>query len=150
MRGETSQVRLTWAGKREPALPNDARLHSAMPVVQQPAGIPGTFEEHIELMFDLMALAYQTDLTRVSTFMIGREQSTRTYPEIGVPEPHHPVSHHQQRPEYLEKLAKINVLHMQMFASFLQPEVVDADSLARRASQELIDRNSQGLTLDVP
>jgi hypothetical protein len=71
-------------------------------------------------MFDLMALAYQTDLTRVSTFMVGREQSTRTYPEIGVPEPHHPVSHHQQRPEYLEKLAKINVLHMQMFAAFLE------------------------------
>jgi uncharacterized protein DUF1552 len=90
------------------------------PVVQQPPGIPGTFEEHIKLMFDLMALAYQTDLTRVSTFMVGREQSTRTYPEIGVPEPHHPVSHHQQRPEYLEKLAKINVLHMQMFASFLE------------------------------
>jgi hypothetical protein len=71
-------------------------------------------------MFDLMALAYQTDLTRVCTFMIGREQSTRTYPEIGVPEPHHPISHHQQRPEYLEKLAKINVFHLKIFASFLE------------------------------
>jgi hypothetical protein len=90
------------------------------PVVQQPTGIPASFEEHITLMFDLMALAYQTDLTRVSTFMVGREQSTRTYPEIGVPEPHHPVSHHQQRPEYLDKLARINIFHMKMFASFLE------------------------------
>jgi Protein of unknown function (DUF1552) len=98
----------------------EEQSHRQLPVVEQPPGIPGTFEEHITLMFDLMALAYQTDLTRVSTFMIGREQSTRTYPEIGVPEPHHPVSHHQQRPEYLEKLARINVLHMQMFASFLE------------------------------
>jgi Protein of unknown function (DUF1552) len=91
-----------------------------LPLVQQPAGVPATFAEHITLMFDLMALAYQTDMTRVSTFMVGREQSTRTYPEIGVPEPHHPLSHHQQRPESLEKLAKVNVLHMQMFAAFLQ------------------------------
>jgi hypothetical protein len=91
-----------------------------LPLVEQPAGVPATFEEHARLMFDLMALAYQTDLTRVCTFMIGREQSTRTYPEIGVPEPHHPISHHQQRPEYLEKLAKINVFHLKIFAAFLE------------------------------
>src|SRR5262249_56044736 len=69
---------------------------------------------------DVGGLAEQTDLTRVCTFMIGREQTTRTYPEIGVPEPHHPISHHQQRPEYLEKLAKINVFHLKIFASFLE------------------------------
>jgi hypothetical protein len=91
-----------------------------LPLVEQPAGVPASFAEHARLMFDLMALAYQTDLTRVCTFMIGREQSTRTYPEIGVPEPHHPISHHQQRPEYLEKLAKINVFHLQIFAEFLE------------------------------
>jgi uncharacterized protein DUF1552 len=91
-----------------------------LPIVAQPAGVPAVFEEHARLMFDLMALAFQTDLTRVCTFMIGREQSTRTYPEIGVPEPHHPVSHHQQRPEYLEKLAKINVFHLKIFAAFLE------------------------------
>jgi hypothetical protein len=91
-----------------------------LPLVQQPAGVPATFEEHARLMFDLMALAFQTDLTRVCTFMIGREQSTRTYPEIGVPEPHHPISHHQQRPEYLEKLARINVFHLKLFAAFLE------------------------------
>jgi hypothetical protein len=90
-----------------------------LPIVAQPAGVPPVFEEHARLMFDLMALSFQTDLTRVCTFMIGREQSTRTYPEIGVPEPHHPVSHHQQRPEYLEKLAKINAFHLKIFAGFL-------------------------------
>jgi hypothetical protein len=98
----------------------EEQSHKELPVVPQPAGVPPTFEEHIKLMFDLMALAYQTDLTRVCTLMVGREQSTRTYPEIGVPEPHHPVSHHQQRPEYLEKLAKINIFHVQLFASLLE------------------------------
>jgi hypothetical protein len=98
----------------------EAQRGRELPVVEQPAGVPATFEEHARLMFDLMALAYQTDLTRVCTFMIGREQSTRTYPEIGVPEPHHPISHHQQRPEYLEKLAKINAFHLKLFAGFLE------------------------------
>ena len=92
----------------------------AIPVVERPVGIPDTFEEHAKLMFDLMALAYQSDLTRVCTFLIGREISVRTYPEIGVPEPHHPTSHHQNRPEQLEKLAKINTLHMKMFAHLLE------------------------------
>ena len=91
-----------------------------LPVVEQPAGIPSTFEAHAKLMFDLMALAYQTDLTRVSTFLMGRESSVRTYPEIGVPDGHHPVSHHQGLPDQLEKLAKINIFHLQMFAYFLE------------------------------
>jgi hypothetical protein len=91
-----------------------------LPRIEQPAGAPASFEEYGKLMFDLMAIAYQTDLTRVATFMIGREESSRTYPEIGVPEPHHPVSHHQNRPEPLEKLAKINALHITLFAHFLE------------------------------
>jgi hypothetical protein len=90
-----------------------------LPVVEQPLGIPATFEEYAVVMFDLMALAYQSDLTRVATFVMGREKSTRTYPEIGVPEPHHPVSHHQKRPDILEKLAKINTYHVKMLAHFL-------------------------------
>ena len=90
-----------------------------LPVVNQPGGVLATFEAHARLMYDLMALAYQTDMSRVCTYMIGREQSTRTYPEIGVPEPHHPISHHQQRPDYLEKLAKINLFHMKLFVEFL-------------------------------
>ena len=91
-----------------------------LPTIEQPAGAPASFEEYGKLMFDLMALAYQTDLTRVVTFMLGREESSRTYPEIGVPEPHHPVSHHQNRPEPLEKLARINTFHIKLFAHFLE------------------------------
>jgi hypothetical protein len=90
-----------------------------LPVVEQPAGIPGTFQDHAQLMFDLLALAYQTDMTRVSTFMLGREVSGRSYPEIGVPDSHHPVSHHQNDPEKLAKLAKINTFHATQFAHFL-------------------------------
>ena len=72
-----------------------------------PAGsIPSSFEEYAKLMFDLQVLAYQTDLTRVITFMIGKELSSRTYPEIGVPDPHHPLSHHQNDPQKLEKLSR--------------------------------------------
>ena len=66
-----------------------------VPVVDQPPGIPQDFADHAKLMFDMLALAYQTDLTRVSTFMIGREVSSRPYPEIGIPDSHHPLSHHE-------------------------------------------------------
>lgn len=90
-----------------------------LPDVDRPAGAPDAFEEYAELMFDLMALAYQTDLTRVSTFLIGREKSSRSFPEIGVPEPHHPVSHHQNRPDLLEKKARIDTFHVKLLAHFL-------------------------------
>ena len=91
-----------------------------LPVVDQPAGIPATFEEHTKLMYDLYALAYQCDLTRVITFMIAHEFSGRTYPEIGVPDAHHPISHHQNDPARLAKLVKINTYHITLFASFLE------------------------------
>ena len=91
-----------------------------LPVVDKPMGIPPTFEEHSKLLFDLLTLAYQTDLTRVATFMLVRELSLRTYPEIGVPDPHHPLSHHQDNPEKLAKQAKLNVFHMGLFAHFLE------------------------------
>jgi len=87
--------------------------------VEQPAGIPATFEEHARLMFDLLTLAYQTDMTRVSTFMLGKEVSVRAYPEIGVPDAHHSVSHHQNNPEQLAKLGKVNAFHVKQFAYFL-------------------------------
>lgn len=90
------------------------------PEIQQPGGVPESFGEYARLMFDLNALAYQTDLTRVSTFLMGREKSGRTYAEIGVPDPHHPISHHQNRPEMLEREAKINKFHMELFAHFLK------------------------------
>ena len=87
--------------------------------LDQPAGIPAAYEEHVKLMFDLQLLAYQTDLTRVITFMIARELSGRSYPQIGVPESHHPISHHHNDPAKLANLAKINVHHMSLFAYYV-------------------------------
>jgi hypothetical protein len=91
-----------------------------LPVIQQPAGVPSTFEEHSKLMFDMLTLAYQADLTRVSTFMMGHEVSSRAYPEIGVPDAHHPLSHHQGDKEKISKCIKVNLFHMQMFAYFVE------------------------------
>ncbi|HEV8316986.1 MAG TPA: DUF1552 domain-containing protein [Vicinamibacterales bacterium] len=91
-----------------------------LPIVAQPAGVPATYEEYAKLMFDLWALAWQCDLTRVGTFMFGREKSSRNYPEIGVPDAHHPLSHHQGRPEKLARLSKLNAFHMKLFAHFLE------------------------------
>ncbi len=91
-----------------------------LPVVQQPAGIPPTFEEHIRLMFDLQLLAYQTDLTRVVSFMVGREISGRTYNEIGIPDAHHPLSHHLDDPVKIGTMSKINTYHVVLFAEFVE------------------------------
>jgi hypothetical protein len=85
-----------------------------------PAGIPFSFEEHVALMYDLLALAYQANVTRVFTFMVAREVSNRTYPHIGVPDGHHAVSHHQNRPEKIEKNARIQTYHMTLFSRFLE------------------------------
>jgi hypothetical protein len=98
-----------------------------LPVVERPAGLPSSFEEHAKLMFDLLTLAFQTDMTRIGTFMLGREVSARAYPEIGVPDAHHPTSHHQNDPEKLAKLSKINVFHMQQFAYFVEKMRSTAD-----------------------
>src|SRR6185369_14058969 len=91
-----------------------------LPVVDQPIGIPADYAEHARLMMDMLALAYQTDLTRVGTFMLAKEVSGRSYPEIGVPDGHHACSHHQNDPAKLAKLAKINTYHLQQFAYFLE------------------------------
>ena len=91
-----------------------------LPVMERPVGIPASFDEYAALMFDLLVLALQSDLTRVFTFMMGQELSSRTYPQIGVPDPHHPLSHHQNDPEKLAKLAKINRYHVELLASFLE------------------------------
>ena len=87
-----------------------------LPVVDQPIGVPNDYAEHATLMMDLLALAYQTDLTRISTFMLAREVSGRAYPEIGVSDSHHPLSHHQDEPAKLERLHKINEYHFRQFA----------------------------------
>jgi hypothetical protein len=89
------------------------------PGMEEPAGIPAAYADHAKLLFDLQALAFQSDLTRVATMVMGREGSVRTYDEIGVPEPHHPLSHHRNAPEALAKLTKINTYHVELFAQFL-------------------------------
>ena len=91
-----------------------------VPDVARPAGIPESFDDHAHLLYDLQLLAYQSDITRVSTFMYGREQSPRPYPQIGVPEPHHPVTHHQNDPEKMAKCAKIQQYHLKLFADYLE------------------------------
>jgi hypothetical protein len=92
----------------------------SVPLVDHPAGVPATFEEHAKLMYDLYLLAYQCDLTRVVTFMIGKEFCGRTYPELGVHDSHHATSHHQNDPEKLARLVKINTYHTTLFANFLE------------------------------
>jgi hypothetical protein len=82
--------------------------------------LPALWRDHVRLMFDLQVLALQADVTRVITFQLARETSSRTYPEIGVPDAHHPTSHHRDKPEQLEKLAKINAYHMSLYAYFLE------------------------------
>jgi hypothetical protein len=91
-----------------------------LPEIDKPAGIPKGFDEHAKLMFDLLVLAYQTDLTRVGTFMLGREMSTMAYPEIGVPDPYHPLTHHQGDVEKIEKAAMVNIYHASLFSYFLE------------------------------
>jgi len=91
-----------------------------LPDLDRPSGVPASYADHAKLMFDLQLLAFQGDITRVVTFQLARETSNRTYPEIGVPEPHHPITHHGKNPEKLAKVAKINQFHVSLFAEFLQ------------------------------
>lgn len=97
----------------------EAQSNRELPEVEQPSGIPDSYEEHAKLMFDMQVLAYQTDLTRVITFMLGRELSGRTYAEIGVPDSHHPTSHHRDDPVLYEKVTKINEFHTSLLAYYL-------------------------------
>jgi len=96
------------------------QLDSYSELPEAPVGIPYAFEEHINLMYDLLALAYQTNVTRVFTFMVAREESNKTYPQIGVHDGHHATSHHQNKPEKIEKLVKIQSYHIGLFARFLE------------------------------
>jgi hypothetical protein len=93
---------------------------SFRPDMEKPAGIPVAFADYVKMMSDLQVLAFQADVTRVSTLVLGREASVRTYGEIGVPDPHHPLSHHRNLPENIEKLTKINTFHVSLFAGFLE------------------------------
>jgi len=89
-------------------------------VPPSPAGIPYSYEEHVKLMYDLLVLAYQANVTRVITFMVAREISNRTYPQVGVPDGHHAISHHQNRAEKMDKNVKIQTYHITMFSQFIE------------------------------
>src|SRR5204863_8727328 len=91
-----------------------------LPTMEQPQGAPAVFEDHLALMLDLQLLAFQSDLTRVISFMIAKEQSARPYPQVGVPEAHHPLSHHNDVPELVEHMSKINRYHVELFAKYLE------------------------------
>ena len=116
----------------EPQLYYPRRLHATpllpapegpvpyVPTVAQPQGVPPVFEDHLELMFDLQLLAFQSDLTRVISFMISKEQSARPYPQIGVPDAHHPLSHHGDSPELIERMSKINRYHTELLAKYVE------------------------------
>ena len=92
----------------------------ALPDLDRPVGVPAAYGDHAKLMFDLQVLAMQADITRVITFQLARETSTRTYVEAGVPEPHHPLTHHGNNPDKIAKVAKINGFHVSLFAAFLE------------------------------
>lgn len=109
-----------------------------VPLVDQPAGIPRDFAEHATLMFDLLALAYQTDLTRVSTFMIGREVSSRPYPELGIPDSHHPLSHHENDAGKLDDLGKVNRYHMEQFSHLVDKLKTTEDGDGSLLDQSLL------------
>jgi uncharacterized protein DUF1552 len=92
-----------------------------LPTLERPAGgFPASFEDYAKLMFDLQVLAYQTDLTRVITFMLAHERSGRSYREIGVPDAHHPLSHHRNDPVSIAKLVKVNTFHVKLFAYYIE------------------------------
>ena len=97
-----------------------AAADSHMPDLDRPVGVPASYGDHAKLMFDLQVLALQGDVTRVITFQLARETSTRTYPEIGVSDPHHPLTHHNNDAEKMARLAKINAFHVSLFAYFLE------------------------------
>ena len=99
----------------------EAQSDRELPLFERPAGsIPESFEEYARIMIDLQILAFESDMTRVITFMIGKELSSRTFPELGVPDQHHPLSHHQNKPESLEKLTRVQVFQAGLLAYYLE------------------------------
>ncbi len=95
-------------------------LTGLVPTIDKPSGVPVAFNDYVNLMFDLQIIAFQTDMTRVVTMMMGREGSLRTYGEIGVPDPHHPLTHHRGNADWIEKVKKVNTLHVELFAGFVE------------------------------
>lgn len=97
----------------------DSDRDESVPPIEKPAGIPFEYADYARLMLDLQVVAFQADLCRVSTIMFGREGSVRTYPEIGVSDPHHPLTHHRGHPDFIERVTKINCFHVELLAYFL-------------------------------
>ena len=111
---------MTAVRELEVRIEQSQKFSTQMPQFDRPAGIPEDYEQHIRLMYDLMALAFQTDTTRIGTFVVAHDGSNRPYPFLGVSEGHHDLSHHGNKEEKKEKIAKINEFHMRQFAYFLQ------------------------------
>ena len=112
----------------------EEQIDMDLPEVDQPAGVPPIYEDHMEIMQDLQVLALQTDLTRVITFMMSKEQSPRPYPQIGVPDAHHPLSHHNNNPVLVERMSKINAYHTSLFSKYL-----DKLSAVKEGDRSLLD-----------
>jgi hypothetical protein len=110
---------LTSVRELELRIENAAKFSSQLPDYSQPTGVPQGYQEHIRLMFELLALAFQTDSTRLATFMLAHDGSNRSYPFIGVSDGHHELSHHENKQEKKEKISRINLFHTTQFAWFL-------------------------------
>ena len=108
------------------------------PDIERPMGVPDSYLDHARLMFDLQVLAFQGDITRVSTFQLARETSNRTYPEVGVTDPHHPLSHHGNNPVKIKKMAKINQFHVSLFAEFLEKLAATEDGMGSLLDHSLL------------
>ncbi|RDV25255.1 DUF1552 domain-containing protein [Alteromonas aestuariivivens] len=106
--------------ERRIAKARDTSIQMNLDGLSVPANIPSDYEEHVRIMLDLQMLALQTDMTRVSTFMLGRELSNHAYTNLGIPDGHHALSHHANNPDKIDKLVKINAYHMQLFADYLE------------------------------
>src|SRR5262252_8301757 len=112
------------------------QTNSDVTVPPSPAGIPYSYEDHVKLMYDLLILAYQANITRVITFMVAREISNRTYPQVGVPDGHHAISHHQNRADKMEKNVRIQTYHIGLFSQF-----VDKMRTTRDGDGSLLDHS---------
>jgi hypothetical protein len=116
----------------------EARGIQSIDLPQRPTDIPANFEEHIKLMYDLQVLGFQADITRVFTMMVCRELSARTYPQIGVPDQHHPMSHHRNDPELIVKKAKIDTYHVRLLTYFLEKLQATQDGDGTLLDQSMI------------
>ena len=129
---------------------------SVIDLPDRPVGVPDNYDEHAKLMFDLAAVAFQADITRVFTLLLGREQTNRPYPFIGVPEAHHSISHHQNDPVKLAKCAKVNTYHISLLARFAEKlrSVPDGDGTLLDHSMVLqgsgLSNSDQHSHIDLP